>query len=207
MGAELYFAFVTAAIILIIIPGPTNMVIVSSAMKFGFKRSIWTMMGAALSHSLFFLITCLGVATLLLASAELFEFIRWVGVVYLIWLGVKLWMTKEVDFNGDKRQQAASPGSLFLQGFAVNTTNPKALIFYSAFFPPFVNPDAPVAPQLITMGITFVSIFILNALCHGYIANLARTFFQNPRRIMMQNWIAGTLLIGAGVLLAGAEKN
>lgn len=207
MSIELYLSFVTAAVILIIIPGPTNMVVVSSSMKFGFKKSVWTVIGATASHTFFFAVTSLGIAAILLASAKVFELIKWIGVVYLIFHGIKLWISGDVQHETGKSESKTSASYLFLQGFAVNTTNPKALIFYSAFFPPFVNPASPAMPQLLLMGFTFITIFMLTALFHGYIADRAQAFFYKPRQIILQNRIAGSLLIGAGLLLAVTKRN
>ena len=88
------------------------------------------------------------------------------------------------------------------KGFTVNTTNPNALIFYAAFFPPFLNPSVPVAPQLLVMGATFVSILIVVALIYALIADRSRTLFTTPKQRKTQSRISGSLLIGAGVLLA-----
>ena len=96
--------------------------------------------------------------------------------------------------------------SLFVQGFAVNTTNPKALVFYAAFFPPFINPDTAVGPQLFLMGTSFVLIFILVAMVHAYGAARARIIFSSSGFIKMQYRMAGSLLIVAGILLAVTHK-
>ncbi len=207
MCLEVYFTFIASAFVLIIVPGPTNMVIVSSSMKHGFKSSIWTVAGAALSHTLFLSITCLGLAAVLLASAQIFEIIRWFGVLYLIWLGIKLLISKDTQFHTGNKPVKTSAHSLFLQGLTVNTTNPKALIFYSAFFPPFINPKLLVTPQLIILGSTFIMIFLIVALFHGYIADRIRILFSKPEHIILQNRISGVFLIGAGLLLATVKRN
>ncbi len=202
MTIETFLAFITAATVLIIIPGPTNMVVVSSALRCGFKRSLWTVLGAAVSHAVFFSITSAGLATVLLASASVFEWIRWIGVGYLIWLGIRQWTSSVSTMEEDGSQLVVSAWSLFLQGFAVNTTNPKALVFYAAFFPPFVNPNAPVVPQLILMALVFIIIFMILATTHSFAAAQARTLMTDPRHVKLTNRIAGSFLLGAGVLLA-----
>lgn len=206
MTCEAFFAFFAAAIVLIVIPGPTNMVVVSSALQHGFKRSIWTIVGAAVSHAFFFSIAFAGLATVLLTSAALFEWIRWVGVGYLIWLGIQHWTSRIDPVPGDISDPVVSAGSLFLRGFAVNTTNPKALVFYAAFFPPFVDPHAPVIPQLTLMGVVFVGIFVVVAAVHSFAAARARGLMRNPRYTRLVNWVSGSFLIGAGVLLASVRS-
>lgn len=202
MTLDIYLAFLVAATVLIIIPGPTNMVVVSSAMKAGFRQSLWTISGAAVSHAFFFSITSLGLATLLIASARFFEWLRWIGAGYLVWLGLRYWMASHVPREPRSARTAGRALSLFLQGFTVNTTNPKALVFYTAFFPPFINLRASVGPQLFLLGMTFVTIFISVAMAHAYGATRARELFRSPSLIRLQNRIAGSLLIGAGVFLA-----
>ncbi len=206
MTFELYIAFVTTAVIIIVVPGPTNMVVVSNSMKFGFRKSLWTVLGAACSHSSFFCVTTLGLAAILLTSAHVLEVLKWFGAVYLVWMGVRLWMAKEAeDEIGDGRYMATAR-SLFTQGFLVNTTNPKALAFYAAFFPPFVNPSLPALPQLLMMGATFVAIFLIVAILHGLAADRVRAMFQTRRSQRVWNRMAGSFLIGAGLLLA-TKKN
>lgn len=205
MTIETFLAFIAAATLLIIIPGPTNMVVVSSAMRFGLKMSLWTILGAALSHTIFFSISFAGLATILLASATVFEWIRWIGVGYMIWLGVRQWTSRVSPMQEGRSQAVVSAWSLLLQGFAVNTTNPKALVFYAAFFPPFVNPNSPIIPQLMLMALVFIAIFVIVAVIHGFAAAQARSLMTNPRQVKLTNRVAGSFLIGAGVLLAAAR--
>ena len=207
MSIDLYLGFLSASILLIIAPGPTNMVIVSHCLKFGFRRSIWAILGAALSHTLFFLLTCLGIATILFASAQVFQVIRWMGVIYLIGWGIWLWRLPDEYPAIDHQQPHMSGRSMFLQGFAVNATNPKALVFYSAFFPPFIDPNNSIVPQLLLLGVTFVSLFIIIAALHGYVADRIRHRWVNSRWMRSPNRIAGSLLIGAGVLLAAVKRD
>lgn len=207
MSLETYFAFLVAAVVLIIIPGPTNMVVVSSALRYRFQRTIWTILGAAVSHTFFFCVASLGIATVLLASAKLFEIVKWIGVGYLIWLGIGQIRAKQNLLSAVEERVSGNAWSMFLRGFAVNTTNPKALIFYSSFFPPFINSTAPVGPQLVIMGITFVNLFLLIAIAHAYSAAKASEFFKNPRQLRKINQVSGTILLGAGALLAFTSRD
>lgn len=203
MALNVFLSFVIAATLLIIAPGPTNMVIVSHSMRFGFRRSLITILGAALSHTIFFSITMLGITPLLLASATFFDWIKWVGAAYLIFLGIKQWREKPVLIDKDTPSATSqSMRSLFLQGFAVNSTNPKALVFFAVFFPPFLNPASPIVLQLLIMGITFIGIFILTGLLHAYLAGQVRVMFRTQRQIQLQNRVTGLLLTGAGTALA-----
>lgn len=196
-------AFVAAATVLILIPGPTNMVIMSNAVKVGFKRSLWAVAGAAVSHALFFSITALGLTTLLMTSVEVFEALRWLGVFYLVWMGVRQWKSAGSSGRIPAGGSSMPPWQCFMQGFAVNTTNPKALVFYAGFFPPFVNPNAPAVPQFILLGSFFIGIFIVLAGSHAFVAARMGAALDQ-RNVRLRNRISGTILVGSGILIGTA---
>lgn len=205
MIVENFPAFAAAATVLILVPGPTNMVIMSNAAAVGFKRSLWAVAGASVSHILFLSITALGLTTLLMASVEIFEMLRWLGVVYLVWLGIRQWVS--TDSSGDIPAEGSSmpPWQCFMQGFAVNTTNPKAIVFYAGFFPPFVNPSASAVPQFILLGSVFIAVFIILAGSHAFIAARMGAVLDQ-RNLRLRNRISGTILIGSGILIGAASN-
>ncbi len=206
MSLETYLAFVLASALLIVAPGPSVMVVVAHAIAWGERRSLYTILGVAASHSLFFAITAVGVAALLATLADLFTWVKLAGALYLIWLGVRQWRANPESGALSEGELRRGRTSLFLQGFAVNTTNPKALVFYAAFFPPFINPQAPVATQLIIMGATFVALLIGISFGYAVAAARARRVFHRPEQVRVLNRVTGTLLIGAGVGLAAARN-
>lgn len=201
MALEVYLAFVVAATLLIVTPGPSVMVVVSHALSYNLCRSWLTIWGIAASHTLFISLTALGLAALLLTSTAIFGWIKWLGAAYLIWLGIKAWRAKSVSAETDQLVSAESNWSLFLQGFAVNMTNPQALVFYAAFFPPFMNPARPIVPQLLIMGATFITILVLISFLYAFIAARTRTLFAGRQQGQLQNRLTGLLLIGAGLIL------
>jgi threonine/homoserine/homoserine lactone efflux protein len=204
MALETYLAFLLAAALLIVIPGPSVMVVIAHAMAWGERRSLFTILGIALSHSLFFAVTAAGVAAILGLMASLFTWVKLAGAAYLIWMGLRQWRAPARTPDMERAHGGKTGWSMFLQGFAVNTTNPKALLFYAAFFPPFLNPAAAVAPQLLILGATFVALLILISLGYAIAAARVRRLFSTPRQVKVQNRISGTLMIGAGVGLAAA---
>jgi len=131
-----YLAFLTAAFVIIVIPGPTNLMIISTSIGAGMRCSFWTVLGAALSHAVFIGIATTGVGAILALDPHIFIFIKCFGVLYLAVQGIRL----IVKQNGPTRIPAKGstgnsvPGCLF-KGFTVNSTNPKALLFYAAHFP------------------------------------------------------------------------
>lgn len=207
MTLDVYLAFVVAATVLIVIPGPSLMVVVSHAMGVGLRPSWFTIFGVAASHTVFFLITALGLSAFLLSFAHIFIWIKWIGVAYLIWMGIKQWRAKPKPLEAKADETSKPWWSLFFQGFAITMTNPKALVFYAMFFPPFLNPANPVVPQLLIMGVTFLLILLLTCFLYALVAAQTRSWFSKPNHIRWQNRITGSLLIGAGVLLATATRS
>ncbi len=205
MTPEVYIAFVVAAAILIVAPGPSVMLIVSHAMGPGLKRSLFTIAGEATSHALFISIATLGLAPVLMASAKIFGWLKWIGAAYLIWMGIRQWRANARSATCNSQTQG-SKWSCFFQGFTVNTTNPKALVFYAAFFPPFLSSKMAVIPQLIILGLTFLAIFVIISFFYALLADRTRALYKNPKHIRLQNRITGGLLVSAGVALA-AIKN
>ena len=206
MPIETYLAFILASFVLIIVPGPTNMVVVSSSILHGFKRSLWTITGAAVSHTLFFIVASAGLAAILMASAQVFIILKWFGVCYLIWLGLTQIFSKELQVGAAAGNNRESISSLFLRGITVNSTNPKALVFYSTFFPPFIDPNLNLLPQLLILGTTFVTIFIAVAAVHAWSAEKLGGIFRSGSKLSVVKKTSGAVLVGAGVLLASVSR-
>ncbi len=206
MLIETYLAFIVASFVLIIIPGPTNMVVVSSSILCGFKRSLWTVSGAACSHFLFFVVASAGLAAILMASTQVFIILKWFGVCYLVWLGLTQIFSKEPQLGVTSGKNRESVRSLFLRGVTVNSTNPKALVFYSTFFPPFINPNLSLIPQLLILGTTFVTIFIAVAVLHAWSAEKLGGIFRSGSKLHMVKKTSGAILVGAGALLATVNR-
>lgn len=206
MPIETYLAFILASFVLIIVPGPTNMVVVSSSILYGFRRSLWTIAGAAVSHTLFFIVASAGLAAILMASAQVFIILKWFGVCYLIWLGLTQIFSKELQVGPAAGNNRESISSLFLRGITVNSTNPKALVFYSTFFPPFIDPNLNLLPQLLILGTTFVTIFIAVAAVHAWSAEKLGGIFRSGSKLSVVKKTSGAVLVGAGVLLASVSR-
>jgi threonine/homoserine/homoserine lactone efflux protein len=197
-----YLAFVAAATVIIVVPGPTNLLIVSDSINGGVRRSLWTVLGAAISHAVLIAVATAGVGTILSRYPHVFTFIKWFGVLYLCTQGVRL-VVKKSSFDGEAR--VARPygvlGYLF-KGFLVNSTNPKALLFYAALFPPFVNPNSAYMTQLLILASTFLVLFIAVAVVHAVVAQRIAALLTKERNAMLTNRIAGSVMIGAAVWMA-----
>ncbi len=207
MSLEIYLAFVVAATVLIISPGPSVMLVLSHSMSAGARRAMFTISGEALSHALFLGITTLGLAPVMLASAELFSWMKWVGAAYLVWMGIQQWRAGSAPSLPSVRAHSPASWSFFLQGFTVDMTNPKALVFYAAFFPPFLDASTPATPQLAVLGTTFLLIFVVVSIAYALLAARTRKVFRRPAQLRVLNRVTGSLLVGAGMALSAVTSD
>ncbi len=206
MNLELYLAFVVATAILIVMPGPNVTLIVAHAIAHGARTALATVIGTQCAQAVQLGFVALGMTTLIVAFAAVFEWVRWIGVAYLIWLGVQRWRAASPKADSDSRIPAV-PRSLFWQGFAVGLTNPKTWLFYAAFFPQFVNPAAPLGSQLAVLSVTYLTIATLLDGSYALLASRARGWLGIGARQRVTDRVAGSLLIGAGVWLALARRS
>lgn len=209
MSLELYFAFVLATVILIAIPGPNVTLIVAHAVAYGARRAFATVIGTQCAQAVQLGFVALGMTTLIVTFAAVFEGLRWIGVGYLIWLGVQRWRADALKADSESVPPAAPRGlsrGLFWQGFAVGLTNPKTWLFYAAFFPQFVNSEAPIGSQLAVLSVTYLTIATLLDGSYALLAGRARAWLGQGSHRRTTNRVAGSLLIGAGLWLALARR-
>lgn len=147
MTLELHLAFVAATIALIALPGPNVALIVANSVAYGWRFGLLTVAGTSAAMVPQLILTVLGMTGMLMLAGHLFEWVRWAGVAYLIYLGVQAWRAPAVDLTKVK-PELRSARSIFLRGFLVSLTNPKTLLFYGAFFPQFVTPETNLGAQL-----------------------------------------------------------
>jgi homoserine/homoserine lactone efflux protein len=204
LDLELYLAFVVATTVMILLPGPSVMLTVAHSLAFGAVRTLMTVSGAVLAIGVQLLVALIGMSWLMLILANWFELLRWAGVAYLIFLGIQQWRALPVDSAVPTR--AVSSKALFAQGFLVTIANPKSLIFLAAFFPQFVDPNAPWLPQMVLLGATFLTIGFVFTAIWGFAADRTRIWFRG-RRVRLRNRIAGSLMIGAGLGLAMVRRS
>lgn len=203
MTFSLYLAFVVAVTVLMLIPGPNVALIVANSIRHGARYGLMTVLGTTAAMVLQLAVTGLGMTALLGALAHAFEILRWVGVAYLVWLGVSVWRAPPVDLSHaspEPRRMAA----IFSRGFFVSLTNPKTLFFYAAFFPQFVDAKAAAGPQILILSLTFVALALL--LDGGWALLAARFRAALALRARLRNRVTGGVLIGAALGLALARR-
>lgn len=209
MSIELWLAFVAASAVLLAIPGPTVLLVISYAISHGRRVATATVAGVALGDFTAMTASMLGLGALLATSAALFVALKWVGAAYLIYLGAKLWRAptaSEAQAEGTAPRTSERPLRVFLHAYVVTALNPKSIIFFVAFLPQFLNHAEPLAFQMVIFEATFLVLAATNAAVYGLMAAMARQTIRKPRVQRLVNRTGGTLMIGAGLLAAGWKR-
>jgi homoserine/homoserine lactone efflux protein len=206
LNTDLFIAFCLATTALVLLPGPIVTLVIANSIAHGRRTGLATVAGAGTGNALLVAAGALGLTTLLALLADIFEYVRWVGVAYLIYLGLRQW--REVLRASTSPGTIAIPRgrSVFGQAFLVAITNPKTILFYAAFFPQFVDRDLAVAPQLVAMSIAFVAIAVFFDGVYALLAARIRPLLMGERRTRIRNGLTGSLLIGTGIGLALARR-
>ncbi len=203
MHFDLYLGFVLASVILILIPGPNVSLILANTIAHGTRYGLLTVAGTSSAIVLQLALTALGLTATLGMLATWFEWIRWIGVAYLLFLGIRQWMAAPVDLTRT-RPQPRSFRAIALRGVLISLTNPKTLLFYGAFFPQFLTQDAPIGPQVALLSFTF---FVIAAgLDCGWALLAGRVRGVLAIRGKLRNRLSGGFLVGAGLGLALAHR-
>ena len=205
MSLEQWLAFSAAAAVLLAIPGPTILLVISYALGHGRKATAALVAGVALGDFTAMTASMIGLGALLAASATLFTALKWVGAAYLVYLGIRLWRAP-VGVAALGATEEARPWRMFAHAYAVTALNPKGIVFFVAFLPQFLNTAAPVVPQMIIFEATFLVLATINVSLYALMASSARRTVRNPVVQRAVNRIGGSLLIGAGVLTAAWRR-
>jgi homoserine/homoserine lactone efflux protein len=199
----LFLAFVAAVVVLMLIPGPNVALIVANSVAYGPRYGLLTVAGASSAMVLQLALTALGMTELLGALGVWFAYLRWLGVAYLLCLGVMQWRAAPVDLTAT-RAEPKSIRAIYLRALLVSLTNPKTLFFYGAFFPQFVSASRPAGAQIAALSATFLILAVLIDSGWAFVAGRARGLLAS--RGKLRNRISGGVLIGAGAALALARN-
>ena len=205
MTLDLYLAFVAATAVLILIPGPNVTLLVATSLAHGPRRALVTLAGTSGAIALQLAVVALGMTTLIMVLAAWFEWLRWIGVGYLVYLGIQQWRVAPVALD-DIEMRPEPLGRFFRQGVLVSATNPKTLLFYAAFFPQFVAPASPPGPQLALLCATFLVIATVLDGAYALLAGRLRPWLRDRRRARLRNRLTGSCLIAAALGLALARR-
>lgn len=204
MSIELYLAFVAAVVILMAIPGPNVALIVANSVAHGTRFGLLTVAATSSAVVVHLTLTVIGAAAVLGVLAASFDWLRWAGVAYLVYIGIAAWRAPAADL-AHIRAQARSARLIFARGFLVGLTNPKTLLFYGAFFPQFITPGADAGRQLLLLAMTFLAVAIVCDSAWAILAGRLRALLV--AHVRLRNRITGGLLVGAGLGLAMARRS
>lgn len=202
MTWTIWWIYVCVEVVLCLIPGPAVLFVLSSALKAGTKKSIASNAGILTGNIFYFALSATGIGALLLSS-KLFLAVKWIGAGYLIVLGLQsLFGHNSLVSAPGEALNDHNPMRLFWDGFTVQISNPKAILFFSAFVPQFIDPHAAIVPQIAILGVTSTVIEFFILLGYGIVAGRASELARQPRYARWTNRVAGGLLIGVGAGLA-----
>lgn len=206
MSLEIWLAFVAASAVLLVIPGPTILTVISYSMAHGRRANVPLVAAVALGDSTALIVSLLGLGALLATSAFWFTAVKWVGGLYLLYLGIRL---VRAGISSAEFSAPVAPGSrwrLFANTYLVTALNPKGIVFFVAFLPQFISAHASVTQQLWVLGTTFVAMATLNATLYAVFAGSARRLLSSGKAQRRFNMAGGTLLSAAGVWALLAKR-
>ena len=201
VALDTWLAYAAATAVLLVIPGPTILTVISYSLSHGRRANAALVAGVALGDSTALVLSLVGLGAVLATSAMLFTAVKWAGGLYLIYLGVRMLRGGAVALpaEGEARAQLESHGRVFFNTWLVTALNPKGIIFFIAFLPQFLRPGPDVAAQLWVLAVTFVVLATLNAALYAVFASSARKFLSTPRALRGFNLAGGSLLTAAGI--------
>lgn len=199
--------FTIAAMIVLVIPGPTIILVISQAIAHGRIAVLPVVAGVTLGDLTAMTLSLLGLGAILSSSAALFSVLKWIGAAYLIFLGIKLWKSNPEKHEIKHLVKSTSELSLLKSAYIVTALNPKSIAFFIAFLPQFVSSQSETFPQLLILGATFLSLAALNAALYALFAGQLRDTIQNVKVLRWFNRSGGTALIGAGIATATIQRS
>ncbi|MEX0370465.1 MAG: LysE family translocator [Tateyamaria sp.] len=199
MSAETYLLYLAAVAVFFATPPDTSqLLIIANSMKHGLRRSVWVIAGDLSANVIQMTAAAFGLAAVIATSAAAFALIKWLGVAYLVWIGLRMMLSRGTAGQG-RADALAHPARLYRLGFVTSMTNPFAVVFFAALFPQFIAVDAPILPQLVILGATYLFVDGATLLVWGWAGD--RIAARLKASLTTINRVCGGLMIGAAVLL------
>ncbi len=198
MNLELFSAFLLITLVLVLVPGPIVTLVVSTAATRGTRAGLITVAGSTSGNAVLITGIALGLSIVIQYAAEIFEWLRWAGAAYLIWLGIQAWR----HAGGAVALAPPREHVYFRRGFVVAITNPKTIAFFTAFLPQFVDPHLPAGHQLLVMCSVAVVMAGATDCLWALLGGAGRAFFLKRASAQWLGRVSGLVLIGGGVWLS-----
>lgn len=199
MALETWITYVATVFIFLVSPGPSHVFMLSKSLSHGFEKSWATGAGDLTAHIWQISVASIGLVSFIYAFQNFFIIIKWAGVLFLVYLGIKQFMKKSTA-NAPASENAVRKKTLFWQGFIMSSSNPKAVVFFAALFPQFINTSDPTTIQFTILGATYILIDGCFLIFYGYFAEWCMTRFEKHIDKYL-NKFSGSLLIGSAVML------
>jgi homoserine/homoserine lactone efflux protein len=207
MNWHTYLIFLVTTAVVCLTPGPAALLIVAQGMSNGYRRSYWAIAGIALANAIYFALSATGIAALIVASSALFTLIKWIGVAYLFYLGISAVLSKASALTVTHDAAHAVDGMrAFWQAVVVELSNPKALLYFVALLPQFVDPAQPVGLQMLVFGATCVALDTAAYSLYAWLGSKTQRFTANRRFVKASNRASGGLLMIAGAMMATVKR-
>lgn len=198
MELSTWLAFCAAAAVMVLIPGPTILLVIGQSLGGGLRNALPLAAGVALGDLVAMVLSLAGLGAVLAASATLFTAVKWVGAAYLIWLGVKMWRAPVTA----EAAPPLPPARAMRQAFIVTALNPKGIVFFVAFVPQFIDAQGSFVTQAAILVATFVTIAAINAASYALLAGKLSGAVRRPSVRQMLNRAGGSVLVAAGLAVA-----
>jgi len=195
MNWTLWWVFVPAEAALCLVPGPAVLLVLSTALRLGWRKSLASNLGILAANLIFYSISMTGLGAVLVASYRFFSWIKWLGAAYLLYLGLRELFSRHDRLKTEEGRTERSLSQLFRQALFTQLSNPKAILFFAAFLPQFLDTRYRIAPQVMILCITGLVIEFSILLGYGVFAGTMRRFTQEERYVTWTNRAAGLLLI------------
>lgn len=206
MPIETWLAFIIASTIIISMPGPTVMMVISYAINKGKAAAFASITGVVLGDLTAITLSLAGVGALLATSSLLFSILKFAGAAYLLYLGIKLWLDNPKKLKQATLKKQESNKRIFTNVYLVTTLNPKCLLFFIAFVPQFITQSLPIMPQMIIITLSFVILGGLNATFWAIGIGKMAEKIMSPTRLKILNRIGGSFMITAAIVTAMGRK-
>lgn len=200
MSMQAYLAFVAACIALALLPGPIVTLVIANGLRHGTRAALTNILGVQMGLLIVIGILAVGLTSLMATMGYWFNWVRFAGAAYLVWLGIKL-IRSPVEGVDTDAPPPPPRGGFLLQGFVVALSNPKLLVFFGAFIPQFMDMSRDHLSQVLVLGVTFMVLAGLTDGIYAVLAGRARSFFS-ARRTRMMSRVSGGFMIGGGIWLA-----
>ncbi|SEI59584.1 Threonine/homoserine/homoserine lactone efflux protein [Allopseudospirillum japonicum] len=209
MTLEIWSYYLLAILILTASPGPSVLLCLSTGVTRGLQQAFFAALGSLLATTGILTLSFAGLGAVIVSSDAIFHLIKWVGAVYLIYLGLKLLLAKQEDYTLEKKTDGPQKRDLanFFSGFLVGVSNPKAILFFTALFPQFIDPQTSLWTQYLIFVITFVVLELAWLMTYAYLGVKSSSWIFAKGRAKLFNRLTASVFITAGALLSSVNRS